>query len=112
MAKRGKKGKIGDLLSLRRALARPVGICACEVASDDLDFGMLLQPFFQWRSFSPLQQVNRTALLQIHQNFAVMMRCGHSEFGQRTLAPAAGVAREEDNFFGSREESKFADRII
>jgi hypothetical protein len=64
---------VGYLLRLRRSFTRPVSISACAVASDNLNFRVFVQPRFQWRSLSPLQQVDRPALIQIHQNRAVIL---------------------------------------
>src|SRR5262245_21384417 len=64
---------IGNLLRLRRGLSSAISVRAGAVAGDDLDFGMLLQPFFQWRGLSSLQQVDRPALLQVHENRAVIL---------------------------------------
>src|SRR5688572_1873762 len=64
---------IGNLLRLRRAFACSISVGACAIASDDLNFRMALQPLFQWRGLSPLQQIDRPALLQIHKNRAVIL---------------------------------------
>jgi hypothetical protein len=64
---------IRHLLRLRGSARRRIGVGRCPIARDDFDPWVLLQPRFDVRTVTTLQDVDHTAPFQVDQNGAVVM---------------------------------------
>jgi hypothetical protein len=88
---------IGDLLRLRRALTRRLGIEASTVAADYLHVGMVPEPIGGGRSRTIRQHVNNHTTLQVHNDRAVIRALpprpvvNTSDMDRAIAGPSAGL---------------------